>query len=40
MDTKIYKGCERLYSIEKVNNLKELLERSEKLYAYNIAFKF
>lgn len=40
MDTKIYKGCERLYSIEKVNNLKELLERTEKLYANNIAFKF
>ncbi len=40
MDTRIYKGCKRLYTIEKMNNLKELLERTQKLYASNIAFKF
>lgn len=40
MDTKIHKGCERLYEIEKVNNLKELLNRTERLYQNNVAFKF
>ncbi len=40
MKTKIHKGCKRLYQIEKVNNLKELLNRTEKLYPDNVAFKF
>lgn len=40
METKIHKGCKKLYEIEKVNNLKELLNRTEKLYQNNIAFKF
>lgn len=40
METKIHKGCKRLYEIEKVNSLKELLNRTEKLYKDNVAFKF
>ena len=35
-----HKGCKRLYEIEKVANLKELLERTEKLYKDRTAFKF
>lgn len=30
METKIYKGCERLYQVDKINNLKELLQQTEK----------
>lgn len=40
MDTKIYKGCKRLYEAQKMSNLKELLARTEKLYKNNVAFKF
>ncbi len=40
METNIYKGCPRLYEVPKMNNLKELLERTEKLYKDHIAFKF
>lgn len=40
METKIYKGCPRLYEVPKMNNLKELLERTEKLYKDHTAFKF
>lgn len=40
METKIHKGCKRLYEIEKVGNLKELLNRTQKLYKDNVAFKF
>ena len=27
METKIYKGCERLFQVEKVKDLKELLQK-------------
>ena len=40
MEMKIHKGCERLFEIERVSNLKELLQRTEKLYKNNVAFKF
>ncbi len=40
METKIHTGSKRLYEIEKVSNLKELLNRTEKLYKDNVAFKF
>lgn len=40
METNIYKGCPRLYEVPKMNNLKELIERTEKLYKDHIAFKF
>lgn len=40
MESKIYKGCERLFQVDKVNNLKELLQRTEKLYGDKVAFKF
>ncbi len=40
MDTTIHKGCKRLYEIEKVANLKELLNRTQRLYQNNVAFRF
>lgn len=40
IESKIHKGCKRLYEIERVNNLKELLNRTEKLYKERVAFKF
>lgn len=40
METKTYKGCKRIFEIEKVDNLKELLQRTEKLYQDRVAFKF
>lgn len=40
MDIKIHKGCKRIFEIEEVNNLKELLNRTEKLYKDRVAFKF
>ena len=40
MESQIYKGCERIFEIEKVNNLKELLQRTKKLYGEKTAFKY
>lgn len=40
MEQKIHKGSKRLFEIEKMNNLKELLNRTEKLYSDRVAFKF
>lgn len=40
MEMKIHKGCERLFEIEKVNNLKEMIQRTERLYKDEVAFKF
>lgn len=37
---KIHKGCQKLFETEKVSNLKELLQRTGKLYQNNVAFKF
>lgn len=37
---KIYKGCAKLYEYEKANNIKELIENSEKKYSDEVAFKF
>lgn len=40
METKIHKGCPKLYEVPKMNSLKELLERTEKLFKDHTAFKF
>ena len=40
MESKIYKGCEKLYQPESIANLKELLQTTEKLYGDKVAFKF
>ena len=40
MESKIYKGCEKLYQPEPISNLKELLQKTEKLYGDKVAFKF
>jgi len=40
MEQRIYKGSERIFEIEKVNNFKELLKRTKKLYGEETAFKF
>ena len=40
METKIYKGCKRLYQVDKVQNLKELLQQTERKYQDKVAFKF
>ena len=40
MESKIYKGCEKLYQPEPISNLKELLQNTEKLYGDKVAFKF
>ena len=37
---KIYRGCDKINEYEKVNNIKELIENSEKKYSEEIAFKF
>lgn len=40
METRIYQGCKRLYQIDKVKDLKEMLQRTQKLYQNNVAFRF
>ena len=40
MESKIYKGCKRLYKSEKANNLREILDHMEKNYKDKVAFKF
>ena len=40
MELKKHKSCERLYKCEKLNNLRELLQRTEKLFGDRPAFKF
>jgi len=40
MESKIYKGCKRLYKSEKANNLREILDHMEKNYKDKAAFKF
>ena len=37
---KIHKGSERIFEIEKVNDLKNLIIRTKKLYSERVAFKF
>lgn len=40
MELQKHKSCERLYEIDKIENLKELLKRTETLYKNKVAFKF
>ena len=40
MESKVYEGCKGLHQVEKMNNLKELLLRTERLYKDETAFKF
>lgn len=40
MELQKHKSCERIFEIEEIKNLKELLQRTEKLYKDKDAFKF
>ena len=40
MEEKIYNGCKKLYDYEKINNIKQLLNRIEERFGDEIAFKY